>query len=69
MIADLSRGTAQVYNYKKIIASYKYWFEFNIKCGREFVSAISEIGKLFQARITDGKKLNLYESEFDDGMT
>ena len=35
---------------------------------REFVS-INEIGKLFQARITDGKKLNLYESEFDDGMT
>ena len=24
-IADLSRGTAQVYNYKKKLASYKYW--------------------------------------------
>ena len=26
-IADLSRGTAQVYNYKKELASYKYWFK------------------------------------------
>ena len=30
--------------------------------------SINEVGKLFQARMVDAKKLNLYESELACGM-
>ena len=61
----ISPGAQPKYTITKdyLLANYKYWFKLDIKYCNESVS-ISDIGRLFQARIVDGKKwLNLDESE------